>query len=281
MSGVSAVQRSEAQAAIARASAATGVDFDYLLAQAKLESNLDPDARARSSSAAGLYQFIGGTWLETLDRHGSQHGLDWVGSAISTSGGRASIGDPVARAQIMALRYDPDVSALMAAELARDNSAELSGFLGREPEPAELYLAHFLGSAGARSFLGALQNSPDASAAALFPKPAEANRAIFFDGGRPRSVSEVMGLLQAKMTDAMNDIGGAPASMTPATSYAYAEPVSAFKTAEANFAPSGAGVPRMSMAETLQATFGGSDRIGSRAAQRIGEAYGKFRAFNL
>ena len=54
MPGVSPVQRSEAQAAIARASAATGVDFNFLLAQAKLESNLDPNARASASSAAGL-----------------------------------------------------------------------------------------------------------------------------------------------------------------------------------------------------------------------------------
>ena len=46
------------QASIARASTATGVDFDYLLAQAKIESGLDADAKARTSSASGLYQFI-------------------------------------------------------------------------------------------------------------------------------------------------------------------------------------------------------------------------------
>ena len=48
------------RAAIARAAQATGVDFDYLLAQAKLESGLDPNARAATSSATGLYQFLGG-----------------------------------------------------------------------------------------------------------------------------------------------------------------------------------------------------------------------------
>ena len=61
----------DVRTAIARASEKTGVDFDYLLAQARLESGLDPDAKARTSSATGLYQFIDSTWLHTMDRYGS------------------------------------------------------------------------------------------------------------------------------------------------------------------------------------------------------------------
>jgi hypothetical protein len=262
--------------AIARASAATGVNFNYLLAQAKLESGLDSKAKAGTSSAAGLYQFIGGTWLETLERHGSTHGLAWADSLISRSGGRASIDDPVAKAQVMALRFDPNVSALMAAELARDNSAELRGFLGREPDSAELYLAHFLGAGGARSFLGALQDNPQASAAGLFPKPAAANRPIFYDGARPRAVGEVMDLLRSKVAAAME--GGA-ALPHPGAVPAYSSPPASFTHAAASFADAPARRP--SMAETLQATFGGSERLDGRAAQRIGDAYGKFRAFGL
>jgi len=286
VSGVSSVQQSqarpvarqaEAHAAIARASAATGVDFDYLVAQARLESGLDPNARAGTSSAAGLYQFIGGTWLDTLDRHADTHGLGWAGDAISRSGGRATIADPAMRSQIMALRYDPDVSSLMAAELARDNSAELSGFLGREPDATELYLAHFLGAGGARSFLGALQSTPDAAAASLFPKPAEANRAIFYDNGRARSVTEVMDLMRTKVSAAMQGGGGYPAGTTLAGS----APAGTFARAAEDFADVGSSGRRVSMAETLQATFGGTGDIGSRAAQHVGEAYGKFRAFNL
>ncbi len=286
MSGVSPVPQSqarpvarhgEAQAAIARASAATGVDFDYLVAQARLESGLDPNARANTSSAAGLYQFIGGTWLDTLDRHADTHGLGWAGDAISRSGGRATIADPAMRSQIMALRYDPDVSSLMAAELARDNSAELSTFLGREPDATELYLAHFLGAGGARSFLGALQSTPDAPAAALFPKPAEANRAIFYDDGRSRSVSEVMDLMRTKVSTAMQGGPGFPSGATLARS----APAGTFTRAAEDFADAGSAGRRISMADTLQATFGGASDMGGRAAQRVGEAYGKFRAFNL
>ncbi|WP_338447319.1 lytic transglycosylase domain-containing protein [Pelagerythrobacter marensis] len=288
MPEVTSVQRSPAQgdavqASIARASAATGVDFDYLLAQAKIESNLKPDARARTSSASGLYQFISSTWLETLDRHGRAHGLDWAEAAITRDGGRAAVGDAGMRSQIMALRFDPEVSSLMAAELARDNASELRGFLGREPDHAELYLAHFLGAGGAKSFLGALQDNPLTPAASLFPKAAQANGAIFYQGGRARSVGDVMELVRGKIERAKESgalspeiVPGNAGSAMPAT------PAAAFIHARRSFASEPEAVPsRPSMAETLRATFGGSDALAGRAARQVGEAYGKFRAFGL
>ena len=35
----------------------TGADFQYLLATAQVESNLNPNAQAPTSSARGLFQF--------------------------------------------------------------------------------------------------------------------------------------------------------------------------------------------------------------------------------
>ncbi len=277
MSGISPVQSSDTRVAIANASAATGVDFDYLLAQARIESNMNPEARARTSSAAGLYQFINSTWLETLDRHADTHGLGWAGDAITRRGGRATIDDPGTRDQIMAMRYDPQISSLMAAELARDNSAELSGFLGRAPDHTELYLAHFLGAGGAREFLGALRDTPQASAAALFPGPAGANRPIFFDAGRARSVAEVMQLLRDKVSDAGE---GSPAGSPQFGIPASAAPAR-FMQASARFEEQSDPVRRTSMADTLAAAFGGSGQLEGRAAQRVNEAYGKLRAFGL
>ncbi|HEY0437694.1 MAG TPA: transglycosylase SLT domain-containing protein, partial [Phenylobacterium sp.] len=62
------------QAAIQRASQATGVDFSFLMKTANRESGFNPAAKAGSSSAAGLFQFVGQTWLSTLKQHGAKHG---------------------------------------------------------------------------------------------------------------------------------------------------------------------------------------------------------------
>jgi soluble lytic murein transglycosylase-like protein len=72
--------------AIESASRRTGVDFDYLLDQARIESGFRPDARASTSSATGLYQFTTQTWLTTLKRHGAAHGYGWAEEAIVPAG---------------------------------------------------------------------------------------------------------------------------------------------------------------------------------------------------
>jgi hypothetical protein len=287
------------RAAIARAAQATGVNFDYLLAQARLESSLDPSARAPTSSAAGLYQFTSGTWLQTLDKHGATHGLDWAGAAIE--GGKVS--DPQMRAQVMALRFDPNASAMMAAELANDNRTELTGVLGREPDSAELYLAHFLGSGGASQFLTALQTNPGQSAAALMPKPAAANRTIFFEpGGAPRSVAGVMELIRGKVAGAM-DGGTAPEWSGPqwngqgawaiqdaavpgvpgasATNTFTGGPIARqFNAARQELA--GAAPGRASMADTLRTTFAAVDSGGhSSLPGAVRDAYSQLKRFGL
>ncbi len=264
----------QVRAAIVRAAETTGVDFDYLLAQAKIESSLDPAARAPTSSAAGLYQFTGGTWLATLDRHGASHGLGWAENAID--GGRVS--DPRMRAQIMALRFDPSASALMAAELANDNRTELQTALGRTPDSADLYLAHFLGAEGAKSFLGALSADPGQSAAGLMPKAAAANRTIFFDrAGAPRSLGGVMELIRGKVASAME--GGSFAASSYLTITPGQPPVGGPLEHEFRAAalppPT---TPRLSMAETLRATFGAN---GPAVPASVRSAYGKLAAFGL
>ncbi|WP_240197935.1 transglycosylase SLT domain-containing protein [Novosphingobium sp. P6W] len=276
---------SQVRAAIAHAAEATGVDFQYLMAQAKLESSFDPSARAATSSAAGLYQFTSGTWLSTMGRHGAEHGMGWASDAIQ--GGTL---DPATRAQVMGLRYDPQVSALMAGELAADNRADLTARLGREPDAAELYLAHFLGSAGAGQFLEALAQNPNQSAAGILPKAAAANRGIFFLGGAPRSVGSVMALMRGKVAGAMEGdfppgIGGEWTPGSPSLGY------ESVALEAASYQPSGpiarefnAGLPaaantgQRSMADTLQAAFGTS---GSAASGHVRDAYSKLARLGL
>lgn len=272
------------RAAIARAARATGVDFSYLLAQARLESRLDPSARAATSSAAGLYQFTSGTWLRTLDRHGAAHGLGWAGEAIT--GGR--IDDPALRGPIMALRHDAGASALMAAELARDNRESLRGQLGREPDATELYLAHFLGAGGAGRLLSALATDPGRDAAALLPEAAAANHAIFYAAGAPRSVAGVMDLLRDKVAGAMAETGDGPHAAPvqgsgPAGEWREAASWRPPATARA-LQPVGIGgdsLPRASMADTLRDSFGLAGGVGASAPGFVHQAYARLRGLGL
>ena len=119
------------QSAIQAASRKTGIDFDYLLGQAKVESGLNASARAGTSSASGLYQFIEQSWLGVVKKHGAEHGLSWAADSIQGSGGRYSVSGGGKQA-ILALRNNPEVASLMAAEHASDNKAALESSLGRD-----------------------------------------------------------------------------------------------------------------------------------------------------
>lgn len=271
--------------AIAGAAQATGTDFNYLMAQAKLESSLDPNARARTSSASGLYQFTGDSWLRTLDKHGADHGLGWASDMIE--GG--SVRDPAARQQLLAMRFDPQVSALMAGELANDNSAYLTGVLGRQPDHAELYLAHFFGADGAGRFLTALSNDPSQSAAAILPAAAAANRSTFYGaGGSAHSVGEVMGLIRSRMAGAAegassDDVLRWAASMGVSPTAAQPRFAGGPIAQEFQHAAAGTGnpvpAPAASMADTLRQTF--SLNEGGAVPAHVRQAYGRLSALGL
>lgn len=272
-----------AQAAIADAAQRTGVDFGYLLAQARIESGLNPEARARTSSATGLFQFLDQTWLATMDRHGEQLGFGQLAQAIDTSGGRARITDPAMRDAIMGLRTDPTASALMAGALAGDNGAELQQVLGRAPDASELYLAHFLGPDGASRLLTTLGTAPDTPAASLLPGAARANRAIFYEqGGNPRSVAGVMGLIRGRMAGAMEqgfDLPGGSLGTLPLPGQQATRPQRTFATPAvprvASLSPPGSS----SMADLIGQTFGNAG--GSPAQAHVRRAYARLSALGM
>lgn len=181
------------QNAIASASASTGVDFHYLYHQARIESGLNPNAHATTSSASGLYQFTDQTWLGMMKEHGAEHGLQWAASAITKgANGHYSVSDPATKQEILALRQSPETSAAMAGEYASDNQDYLKARLGRDTTPTDLYMAHFLGPAGAARFLKAMDANPDTAASSVMPAAAGANKWVFYDkSGNARSLSEV------------------------------------------------------------------------------------------
>ena len=180
------------EAAIERASKATGVDFGFLMKTAARESSFNPRAQASTSSAAGLFQFVGQTWLSTLKQHGSKHGYARYADLITRgSDGRYRVEGAEAKRAVMDLRLDPHAASLMAGELTSDHAAYLKGRTGRQPTAGELYVAHFLGPQGSARLIQANESQPGASAASLFPDAARANKSIFYRGGRAATVGEV------------------------------------------------------------------------------------------
>ena len=117
----------------------TGVGFDYLLKTAQRESSLEPDAKARTSSATGLFQFIEQTWLSIMRQEGPKQGMANYAGAISEDGsGRLTVSDPALREKILQLRTDPQVATVMAGALTQKNTEQLGQALGRQPQAGEL-----------------------------------------------------------------------------------------------------------------------------------------------
>jgi hypothetical protein len=190
---------SQITGAIKSAAHSTGVSFEYLLTTARIESNLNPAAKAASSTAKGLYQFIEQTWLATVKQAGPALGLGSYADSIErTADGRYVVADAATRSAIMQLRSDPAASSMMPAAFTRANADQLAAMIGRQPSEGELYIAHFLGSDGAAKLIGAAESEPTANAVALFPAAAAANRPIFYDQGRASSVGEVYAKLTGR-----------------------------------------------------------------------------------
>jgi hypothetical protein len=196
------------RAAIRRAADATGVNFQLLVETARRESALNPHARAATSSATGLFQFIESTWFDMVRRHGAEHGLGPQAAALRNGA------DAETRREILALRNDPEIAARMAGELARENAQTLEARLGRAPSAGELYAAHVMGAGGAlRLIEAAARGAP--SAAAMFPREAAANRGLFYANGEARSAQ---GLLDRLQLGAAVGAGAAPTG--PGVDYA-------------------------------------------------------------
>jgi hypothetical protein len=199
--------------AVQEASQRTGVDFGYMMAKAATESGFNPQIQAATSNATGLYQFIDSTWLEMVRQHGHEYGLDRYAQAIQAGpGGRPTVADQAMRREILDLRNDPRLSALMAGEYAVANREHLSRTVGGEIGPTEMYLGHFLGAHGASRFLNALRSDPQQTGAALFPAAAAANRPAFYDdNGRALTLREIYGLFDRLVSRGTAMAGDAPA----------------------------------------------------------------------
>ena len=194
--------------AIKDASARVGVSFTYMVEQASAESSFQANAKAKTSSASGLYQFIESTWMNMIEKYGEKHGLDIVNKSES---------------ELLELRNNPQTASLMAAEFAGENKAYLERNWAKGEKKigsTELYFAHFMGASGAAAFLNARDSNPMQQAAVIFPKAAKANKAVFYDmqTGQARTMDQVYQFFDQKFTNSRSQDQSAPTPLAPVIS---------------------------------------------------------------
>ncbi|TGV15832.1 hypothetical protein EN816_00850 [Mesorhizobium sp. M8A.F.Ca.ET.173.01.1.1] len=152
---------------VAAAATRHGVPPAIALGIAQIESGMNPNAKASTSSAGGLFQFVDGTAAQYHLRN----------------------------------KFDAEANADAGARLTADNIAGLKRDLGRDPTPGEVYLAHF-GGYGVAEKVG--KASPDTPTSAVFsPAAIAANRSILAG----KTVGQVKDWADATMAKAIHQAG--------------------------------------------------------------------------
>ena len=142
------------------------------------------NARARNplSTASGLGQFIESTWLRMIRSY------------------RPDLLASMSRAEVLELRFNPDLSREMVRHLAQENEAYLRA-RGHDITAGRLYLAHFLGPGGADQ---ALRADPANSVAAVMGGAVISANPFL----RSYSIADLRNWAERKMSGARGSSGG-------------------------------------------------------------------------
>src|SRR5690606_31143423 len=107
-----------------------------------------------------------------VKKHGDKYGLGDYAEKIDIKNGRPCVED-CDRDEILNLRNDPEIAALMAGEFTAENKSYLKRNVGGDVGSTELYFAHFMGAGGAAKFLNSRNVNGDVKAADIFPAAAK------------------------------------------------------------------------------------------------------------
>lgn len=152
----------------------------YLEKVALVESGGNPNAKAKTSSAVGQFQFVEGTWKDIVKRYKLGYTLE-------------DRKDPVKSAKVMEL-------------YTQENEKALKPVLGRNLTDSEKYLGHFLGVAGAKSVFLASKKDPNMPVNYyISPKSLEANKSVFYNkDGSVKTTSQLLNWADDKMGVSVN-----------------------------------------------------------------------------
>jgi hypothetical protein len=211
-----AATRAQVKDTLRQSGAKSGHDFAYLLKVADGESRFQANAKAKNSSAAGVFQFTEQTWLQMVKTHGAKYGMAREAEAIKVGKGRLEVPDAAARQAILARRHDPKLATQMATELAGDNRKFLEKRLGRKATEGEVYAAHAFGASGALRMVQTREATPERAGDQVLPAAARTNRAIFYDRTTqtPRSTAQIMARLDGIVANKVADAEAVPRKRT-------------------------------------------------------------------
>jgi hypothetical protein len=186
---------------VVKAASEANMDPALLMAIADKESSFKTDVKATTSSASGLFQFIESSWFTAIKAFGLPFGAGRIDEVTQTAmRAKSRTGS---RERILSLRSDPYVSASLTAKTLKRDGGHIAKQIGRPLTAGETYLVHFLGRSDAERFIRTAKHAPETSAAALLPRPANANKPIFYEKQsgalKEKSVKDVHDAIEAMM----------------------------------------------------------------------------------
>lgn len=179
----------------------------YLAKVSKAESGDNPNARNPYGSATGLFQFTEGTWKGMTKKYNLDYTLED--------------------------RKNPEKAAQVMRLFTQENENQLKPIVGRELTDGDRYLAHFLGSGGAKKFFTVYSANPNAPISTVLSSDAlAANKGVAYNkDGSLKTVSDVYDWANTKMnikvkpkiynsqgtseTDAFDVVSNIPTSSVP------------------------------------------------------------------
>ena len=148
---------------------------NYLQKTKMAESGGDNNAKAKTSSALGSFQFLEGTWKDVVNKYNLGYTL--------------------------ADRTDPEKAEKVMRLFTQDNEKALKPILGRNLTDGEKYLGHFLGIDGASNMFKASKKDPNIPVSYyISPKTIEANKSVFYNkDGSIKTTQQVYNWADKKM----------------------------------------------------------------------------------